>query len=132
MVFRWWANDGPLLVLFGSSLLSSTKLEDLKVLRRSPDHLNNVKIVQGQLQLIMEQILFYHIWGLQPFWSSAIKYLADTAKLQKGYIFVAVLLGYSQYWPGGCMVLWFICPGTPEGSTGSGSGFKRLRKRAMV
>ena len=66
-----------------------------------------------------------------PF-SLAIKYLADTAKLQKGYIFVAVLLGYSQYWPGGCMVLWFICPGTPEGSTCSGSGFKRLRRRAMV
>ena len=43
------------------------KLEDLKVLRRSPDLLNNVKIGQGQLQLIMEQILFYHIWGLQPF-----------------------------------------------------------------
>ena len=37
------------------------KLEDLKVLRRSPDLLNNVKIGQGQLQLIMEQILFYHI-----------------------------------------------------------------------
>ena len=32
------------------------KLEDLKVLRRSPDLLNNVKICQGQLQLI----LFYH------------------------------------------------------------------------
>ena len=31
------------------------KLEDLKVLRRSPDLLNNVKIGQGQLQLIMEQ-----------------------------------------------------------------------------
>ena len=46
------------------------KLEDLKVLRRSPDLLNNVKIGQGQLQLIMEQILFYHIWGLQKFWSS--------------------------------------------------------------
>ena len=46
------------------------KLDDLKVLRRSPDLLNNVKIVQGQLQLIMEQILFYHIWGLQTFWSS--------------------------------------------------------------
>ena len=43
------------------------KLEDLKVLRRSPDLLNNVKIGQGQLQLIMEQILFYHIWGLQTF-----------------------------------------------------------------
>ena len=34
------------------------ELEDLKVLRRSPDLLNNVKIVQGQLQLKMEQILF--------------------------------------------------------------------------
>ena len=44
------------------------ELEDLKVLRRSPDLLNNVMIGQGQLQLIMEQILFYHIWGLQPFW----------------------------------------------------------------
>ena len=45
-------------------------LDDLKVLRRSPDHLYNVKILLVQLQLIMEQILFYHIWGLQPFWSS--------------------------------------------------------------
>ena len=34
------------------------KLEDLKVLRRSPDLLNNVKIGQGQLQLIMEKICF--------------------------------------------------------------------------
>ena len=49
-------------------LESITKLEDLKVLRRSPDLLYNVKIGQGQLQLIMKQILFYHI--LQPFWSS--------------------------------------------------------------
>ena len=40
------------------------KLEDLKVLRRSPGLLNNVKIGQGLLQLIMEQILFYHTWGL--------------------------------------------------------------------
>ena len=46
------------------------RLEDLKVLRRSPDLLNNVEIGQGQLQLIMKQILFYHILGLQPFWSS--------------------------------------------------------------
>ena len=49
---------------------SNQKLEDLKVLRRSPDLLNDVKIGQGQLQLIMKQILFYHILGLQPFWSS--------------------------------------------------------------
>ena len=47
---------------------ADAKLEDLKVLRRSPDLLNNVKIGQGQLQLIMEQILLYHIWGLQTFW----------------------------------------------------------------
>ena len=40
------------------------KLEDLKVLRRSPDLLNNVKIGQGQLQLIREQILFYHVWPI--------------------------------------------------------------------
>ena len=33
-------------------------LEDLKVLRRSADLLTNVKIGQGQLQLIMDQILF--------------------------------------------------------------------------
>ena len=46
------------------------KLEDLKVLRRSPDLLNNVKIGQGKLQLITKQSLFNHILGLQPFWSS--------------------------------------------------------------
>ena len=46
------------------------RLEDLKVLRRSPDLRNNIKIGQGQVQLIMKQILFYHILGLQPFWSS--------------------------------------------------------------
>ena len=53
------------------------KLEDLKVLRRSPDLLKNVKIVEGQLQLIMEQFLFYHIWGLQPFWSSDLNNLMN-------------------------------------------------------
>ena len=36
-----------------------TKLEDLTVLKRSPDLLNNVKIGQDQLQLIMKHILFY-------------------------------------------------------------------------
>ena len=60
-----------------SSIILSVKLEDLKVLRRSPDLLNNVKIGQGQLQLIMEQILFYHIWGLQPFWSSDLNNLMN-------------------------------------------------------
>ena len=53
------------------------KLEDLKVLRRSPDLLNNVKVGQGQLQLIMEQILFYHIWGLPTFMSGDLNNLMN-------------------------------------------------------
>ena len=53
------------------------KTKCLKVLRHSPDLLNNGKIGQGQLQLIMEQILFYHIWGLQPFWSKDLNNLMN-------------------------------------------------------
>ena len=60
-----------------SKCTSVIELEDLKVLRHSPDLLNNVKIGQGQLQLIMEQILFYHIWGLQTFWSSDLNSLMN-------------------------------------------------------
>ena len=46
------------------------KLEDLK---RSPDLLNNVKIGQGQLQLIMEQILLLPY----TFWSSDLNNLMN-------------------------------------------------------
>ena len=49
------------------------ELEDLKVLRRSPDLLNNVKIGQGQLQLLMEQILFLPY----TFWSSDLNNLMN-------------------------------------------------------
>ena len=49
------------------------KLEDLKVLWRSPDLLNNVKIGQGQLQLLMEQILFLPY----TFWSSDLNNLMN-------------------------------------------------------
>ena len=50
------------------------KLEDLKVLRRSPDLFNHVKIDQGQQQgILIKHILFYHLWQLQPFWSSDLK-----------------------------------------------------------
>ena len=38
-------------------------LEDLTVLKRSPDLLNNVKIGQDQLRLIMKHILFYGGYG---------------------------------------------------------------------
>ena len=50
-----------------------TKLEDLKVLRRSPDFLYNVNIVEGQLQLFV----FCHICGWQPFWSSDLNNLMN-------------------------------------------------------
>ena len=40
-------------------ILSQTQLEDMTVLKRSPDLLNNVKLGQDQLQLIMKQTLFY-------------------------------------------------------------------------
>ena len=52
-------------LLFRTPLDVSNELEDLKVLRRSPDLFNNVKIGQGQPQLIMEQILFlpYTFWS---------------------------------------------------------------------
>ena len=33
-----------------------------------------------------------------------------------------------QYWPGGFMFFVVLCPGTPKGSTGSGSGFKASQK----
>ena len=33
-----------------------------------------------------------------------------------------------QYWPSGFMLLLFFSPGTHEGSTGSGSGFKASQK----
>ena len=36
-------------------------LEDLKVLRRSSDLFNYVKICKGKLQLIIKHILFNHI-----------------------------------------------------------------------
>ena len=46
-------------------LENKNELENLRVLRHSPALLNNVKIGQGQLQLIMEQILFlpYIFWS---------------------------------------------------------------------
>ena len=33
-----------------------------------------------------------------------------------------------QYWPGRFMLFVVLCPGTPEGSTDSGSGFKASQK----
>ena len=55
--------------------MSKERLEDLTVLKRSPDLLNNVKIGQDQLQLIMKHI--FVLWGLRPFWSSDLKQINE-------------------------------------------------------
>ena len=42
---------------------------------------------------------------------------------------MAVFLGYNQYWLGGVNgFVVVLCPGTPEVSIGSGSGFKACQK----
>ena len=51
------------------------KLEDLTILKRSPDLLNNVKIGQDQLQLIMKHILLYVVVAI---WSSDLNNLMNT------------------------------------------------------
>ena len=48
------------------------KLEDLKVLRRSPDLFNNVKIGQGFTAYNKTYFVLPYM-GLQPFWSSDLK-----------------------------------------------------------
>ena len=37
-----------------------------------------------------------------------------------------------QYWPRGFMLFVVLCPGTPGGSTGSGSGFKVSQKTGQM
>ena len=48
------------------------KLEDLTVLKRSPDLLNNVKIGQDQLRLIMKPISFYVAVAISVKWPKTI------------------------------------------------------------
>ena len=43
------------------------KVEDMKVLKRSPDLLNNVKIGQGQLRLIIQTYLLLPYMGNDHF-----------------------------------------------------------------
>ena len=47
-------------------------------------------------------------------------------------LLVAVFLGCNQSWPGEYFVLCVLCPGAPEGSTGSGSGFKASTKVIQI
>ena len=55
---------------------NTLKLEDLTVLKRSPDLLNNVKIGQDQLRLKIKHILFYG--GCGHFGQVALNNLMNT------------------------------------------------------
>ena len=44
------------------------------------------------------------------------------------YMFCGRVPWLYLYWPDGFMLFVVLCPGTPEGSTGSGSGFKASQK----
>ena len=49
----------------------------------------------------------------------------DIKRREPGILFVCGRVPWLyQYWPSGSMFFVVLCPGTPEGSTGSGSGFK--------
>ena len=43
-------------------------------------------------------------------------------------LFVALFLGYNQYWPDGLMVFVILCPGAPEGSPAVVLVLKCLRR----
>ena len=43
-------------------------------------------------------------------------------------MYVAVLLDYNQYWPGGFMVLWFYIQEHPKAQPAAGSEFKASQK----
>ena len=62
----------------------SNKLEDLKVLRRSPDLLNKVKIGQGFTAYNKTYFVLPYLWGLQPFWSSDLKQSNEYSIKQPG------------------------------------------------
>ena len=49
-------------------------------------------------------------------------------EVDSNYIFCGRVPWLYHYWPGGFTVFVVLCPGTPEGSTGSCSGFKASQK----
>ena len=49
-------------------------------------------------------------------------------KSQLGIVVCGRVPWLYQYWPGGFMLFVVLCPGTPEGSTGSGSDLKASQK----
>ena len=54
--------------------------------------------------------------------------VAQSHRISQAAIFCGRVPRLYQYWPGGFMLFVVLCLGTPEGSTGSGSGFKASQK----
>ena len=54
------------------------------------------------------------------------KGLTESGSGELGIIVCGRVPWLYQYWPGGFMLFVVLCPGTPGGSTGSGSGFKDI------
>ena len=52
------------------------------------------------------------------------KGLTESGSGELGIIVCGRVPWLYQYWPGGLTRFVVLCPGTPGGSTGSGSGFK--------
>ena len=52
------------------------------------------------------------------------KGLTESGSAELGIIVFGCVPWLYQYWPGGFMLFVVLCPGTPRGSTGSGSGLK--------
>ena len=67
-------------------LPSDLELEDLKVLKRSPDLLNNVKIGQGQLRLIIQTYFVLPYMGNGHFDQVTPKYYHFTVLSTEYYI----------------------------------------------
>ena len=61
-------------------------------------------------------------------WFTRHRFIPYTTAASIYFYFCGRVPWLYQYWPGGFMLFVVLCPGTPEGSTGSGSGFKASQK----
>ena len=60
------------------------------------------------------------------------KGITESGSRELGIIVCGHVPWLYQYWLGGFMLFVVLCPGTPEGSTGSGSGFKASQKTGQM
>ena len=104
----------------------------------STAHSSFVVVVAVSLVFVVLLCLFT-LFDLEPFvpFRSETRYISSFMRKTNHllhcpfiskYYFCGRVPWLYQYWPGGFMLFVVLCPGTPEGSTGSGSGFKASQK----